>query len=241
MAGKQLTVVKGQPTSEEVRAKLAAEGRPVCLAFSCGKDSLAAWIALRDAGIEVVPAYMYYVPGLQFVQNQIKAYEDHFQTKIHQYPHPLLFHALAAAAFQAPQRIPLLAAMDVRELSYQDVWQLIIEDLGLSDNWLADGVRAGDSIVRRASLSKHGVMKLASHKVSVIHDWLKGKVIDTIKADKAPLSNDYEVFGRSFDGFDARYTGPLRRTYPEDYARLVEWFPLIDTDQIRWERLGDPK
>lgn len=236
-----LTVIKGQPTSAEVRAKLAAEGHPVCLAFSCGKDSLAAWIALRDSGVTVVPAYMYYIPGLQFIEDQIRAYEDHFQVRIRQYPHPVLFQWLARAAFQTPERLPTLAAADVPEPSYGDMWDLIRGDLGLEGAWLADGVRAGDSIDRRTSLIKHGVMKPQKRKVSVIADWLKGKVMGTIEADKAPLSDDYKVFGRSFDGLDARFTAPLKRAYPADYERLREWFPLTDVDHLRWERLGEPK
>ena len=52
------TVIRGQGTSEEVRQKLHDEGKPVLLAFSCGKDSIATWLALEDAGVEVVPCYM---------------------------------------------------------------------------------------------------------------------------------------------------------------------------------------
>ena len=65
------TVIRNQGTSLAVREKLAADGRPVLLAFSCGKDSIAAWLAMRDMGIEVVPAYLYYVPGLRFVDEDL--------------------------------------------------------------------------------------------------------------------------------------------------------------------------
>ena len=40
--------IEGVRPSAEIRADLAAEGRPVLLAFSCGKDALAAWLAMRD-------------------------------------------------------------------------------------------------------------------------------------------------------------------------------------------------
>lgn len=36
------TIIKGQPTSAEIRRKLKEEGRPVVLSCSLGKDSLAA-------------------------------------------------------------------------------------------------------------------------------------------------------------------------------------------------------
>lgn len=241
MAKDGLTIVKGQLPSINIREKLAAEGKPVCLAFSCGKDSLATWLALRECGVEVVPAYLYYVPGLVFIEDQLKRYEDYFQVKIHQYPHPLLFHSLHSAAFQAPHRVPLLAAVDMPEISYEAQWGLIVEDLGLKGSWVADGVRAGDSIVRRASFVKNGPMKPSSRKVSPIYDWLKGKVMDVITSSKAPLSDDYRVFGRSYDGLDARFSAPLRRNYPADYERILQWYPLVDVDQIRWERLGEPR
>ena len=55
------TIIKGQPTSEEVRQYLAGQNKPVILACSLGKDSLAAWCALEKDGIEVVPVYFWSV------------------------------------------------------------------------------------------------------------------------------------------------------------------------------------
>ena len=51
--------------SAQLRAQLA--GETVILAFSRGKDSLAAWLALREAGVNVVPYHMYLIPELRFV------------------------------------------------------------------------------------------------------------------------------------------------------------------------------
>ena len=85
-----------------MREKLAADGRPVLLAFSCGKDSIAAWLAMRDMGIEVVPAYLYYVPGLRFVDEELDYFEQKFQTRIKRYPHPSLYRWLNNAVFQLP-------------------------------------------------------------------------------------------------------------------------------------------
>ena len=42
------TIIKGQPTSAEIRKRLKAEGRPDVLNCSLGNDSLAAWEALED-------------------------------------------------------------------------------------------------------------------------------------------------------------------------------------------------
>jgi len=99
-------------------------GARVILAFSGGKDALSAWLALRDDGFEVVPYFMYLIPGLSFIEE---------------------------------------------------------------------------------SISKAG----------------------------CGLSSEYEMFGRSFDGIDARFLQPMRERYPEDYQRVLDWFPLADLDLYR--------
>lgn len=232
------TIIKGQPTSDKIRAELAATGRPVLLSFSCGKDSIVSWLALQDAGVEVVPAYIYYVPGLQFVADQIAYFEDRFQTKIHQYPHPSLFRWLNALVLQTPERIRHIEAAQLPDLDYSELWQLIRADLNMPDAWLADGVRAADSIMRRASFVKHGVMKEKDRKVSVIADWLKGEVLERIDRAGIELPIDYQLFGRSYDGLDRRFMEPIREHLPEDYALIKSWFPLVDVDIVRGG--GDP-
>lgn len=146
------TVIRNQGTSLAVREKLAADGRPVLLAFSCGKDSIAAWLAMRDMGIEVVPAYLYYVPGLRFVDEELDYFEQKFQTRIKRYPHPSLYRWLNNAVFQAPERLRYIEAARLPEPSYEQMWDFIRADIGLDKStWCADGVRAADSIQRRGA------------------------------------------------------------------------------------------
>jgi tRNA(Ile)-lysidine synthase TilS/MesJ len=53
--------------SAQVRAEIKVISQKVLLAFSCGKDSLATWLQLRDDGFEVVPYFCYLIPDLGFV------------------------------------------------------------------------------------------------------------------------------------------------------------------------------
>lgn len=237
------TTVKGQPTSEEVIARLAAEQRTVCVAMSLGKDAIATQIALARAGIPTEMAYLYLVPpgpgqrqGLAFIEGTIHYLEDRFDQRIHAYPHPSIYRWLNNAIFQPPERLLTIEAAQLPTPTYEQMWDLIKADLSLPpDTWVADGVRAADSIVRRASLVRHGVMKPAHHKVSPIHDWLKHEVLDAITSANIRLPIDYELFGRSFDGIDARFTGPLRDHLPDDYQRLLDWYPLAEADLFRQE------
>lgn len=227
------TIIKGQPTSAEVVAKLASLGDPVMLSFSCGKDSIAAWIALEDAGIDVVPVYMYLVPNLKFVNDELDYFERVFGKRIHRYPHASFYRLINNFVFQAPERLRVIEAANLPTPEYADIWKLVKEDLDMEGAWVADGVRAADSIVRRASFVKHGVMKPNLLKVSPIADWLKGEVIEEIERRGIELPVDYEIWGRSFDGIDARFTGPMREYLPEDYETLRTWFPMIEADLAR--------
>lgn len=227
------TVIKGQPTSAEVLAKLKAQSDPVILCFSCGKDSLATWIALEEAGIDFTPCYLWCVPHLHFVEEELDYFERTLGKKIHQYPHPSFYRWLNALVSQAPERIRVIEAARLPEPSYEELWDLVRDDLGLPNAWLADGVRASDSIVRRASFVRHGVMKEGSHKVSPIADWLKGEVYEAIEKRGIKLPIDYDIWGRSFDGIDYRFVGPMRDKLPDDYEIVKEWFPFVEADIVR--------
>lgn len=232
------TVIKGQPTSKEVIAKLKDYGKPVLLAFSCGKDSLATWIALEEGGVEVVPCYLWIVPNLEFVNEELDYFEEFFQTEIHYYPHPAFYMYLRNATAQAPERLSIIEAMNIPKVGFDDVWKAIRADLELDGSWVADGVRAADSIVRRASFVKHGVMKEHSMKVSPIADWLKGEVIEAINRRGVKLPIDYRLFNRSFDGLDYRFIEPLKRELPNDYRTMETWFPLLEADIVRHNAYG---
>lgn len=234
------TAIKGQPTSAEVIAMLKAEDRPVLLAFSCGKDSLGAWCALRDAGIEVVPAYLWYLPRFAFVDDELRHYENLFGTKIHRYPHPSFYRMVAEGIDQTPARLRAIARLDMVEPSYDEIWVAIKDDLGMpQDTWVADGVRAADSIVRRASFVRNGVMKRTTHKVSPIADMLKGELMELLGRHGVNLPCDYRIWGRSFDGIDYRFVEPMSRELPDDYSYLKMWFPLVEVELERGRALAE--
>lgn len=228
------TKIKGQPTSAEVLDRLAGEGRPVLLACSLGKDSLGAWCALRDAGIEVIPAYLWYLPYLAFVDQELEHYQQMFGCEIHCYPHPSYYRWIANGVYQPPARLRAIAELDIVPPDYDQTWALIKADLGLpADTWVADGVRAADSIVRRASFVRNGVMKQTTRKVSPIADMLKGELMELLGRHQVDLPIDYDIWGRSFDGIDYRFMAPMAERLPGDFARVHEWFPLVDVELER--------
>jgi len=239
------TIIKGQPSSSEIRAALAAEGRSVLVAFSGGKDAIAAELALQDAGVDTVLAYLYYIPGrqpgrtLDFVEQGLTELEQHLGKPIHRYPHPSFYRWLNNLVFQPPERCEVIESARFPTPTYDQMWKVIREDLGLpADTWVADGVRAADSIVRRASFTRHGVMKQHSRKVSPIADWVKAEVLDRINQAGITLPIDYRWFGRSFDGIDYRFLKPISEHATADFERILDWFPLADLELFRADMMG---
>lgn len=228
------TVIKGQPTSQEVLQRLADEGRPVGLAFSCGKDSVATWLAMREYGIEVVPVYWWLVPELGFVEDSLRYYEDFFGVPITRLPNPRFYEILYECLYQPPERLRTIEALPHWKLTHDMLWAEVFKDRGLpGDTWKANGTRAADSLMRRTAFMRHGVMREGSRNVSPIADWLKAEVYGIIDRYGVRLPVDYEMFGRSFDGLDKRYTMPIKERFPEDFERIKAFFPLCDADHWR--------
>lgn len=231
---KLYTTVEGVEPSEKIRADLAAEHRPVMVAFSCGKDAICTELALSAAGVETRLAYLYYIPGLQFVEDGLQSLEQQLGKPIARYPHPSLYRWLGLGVFQTPGRSEVVAAAELVKLDYETVWALAREDMGLDpDTWLADGVRANDSQQRRMAFSRYGAVKPDTRKVSPIWDWSLAKIRATLDEHSITLPVDYEWFGRSFDGLDRRFLEPISVHAPEDFERILSWFPLAGMELVR--------
>lgn len=228
-----MTVLSGIETIEKVRQSQDK----TLLAFSTGKDAIAAWLAIRDSFDEVIPYYLYLIPDLEFVNESIDYYERFFNTKIIKLPHPSLYRLLNNFIFQPPERCLVIEQAQLPDFDYLDVHKFICEDYGVSNKTLvADGVRAADSPMRRIAISRYGTISGGQKKYHPIWDWKKADLIDCFKKHKVKLPIDYKLFGRSFDGIDLRFLLPLKQNMPNDYNKILEWFPLAELEVFRWER-----
>ena len=230
------------PTSTQLAEQLAAEGRPVMLAMSRGKDALAAWCLLREHDIDVRPYHLWLIPRLEFVRESLDAIEAWSGVRVSEYPHPSFYRWLAGMIYQAPERYRTIRASQLDQFGRIEMadWEdMLREQMGLpADTWIVDGVRAADSPARRIHITSHGPTNERTRKISVVDDWRIADVRAALARHGAPLPEDYELFGRSFDGLDARFTKPLKDHRPDDYRRVLEWFPLADLDHHRWETLA---
>ena len=212
---------------------------PVILAFSCGKDSIGAWLMMRKYFKRIIPYYCYLAPDLSFVEEALRHYEDFFGTEILQLPHPSLYRLLNNLVFQAPENCHIVEEMDLPDINYEDIRRAVVADCGLAaDTYVAQGVRTADSVMRRISASKHGVVNIREKKFFPIFDWNKKRLEESFRESGVRLPVDYEMFGRSFDGIDERFLRPIRDRFPGDYKKILEMFPLAELEIKRsdWRR-----
>lgn len=230
------------PTSADLRREVA--GTDVVLSFSRGKDSIAAWLALLDAGARVHPYYMYLVPerlpdgtmapGMPFERESIAYFEQVFGTRILQLPHTSTWRFLRFLVYQAPHRAQVLDAAHLSKVPFDLMNTIVKEHYGLpADTWVVDGVRAADSPNRRTSMLRFGPNNGKRRKFRAVYDWRKKHVMAAITDAGIELPVDYRIWGRSFDGLDYRFTGPMAEHLPADFAVLRRWFPMLSADIFR--------
>jgi hypothetical protein len=227
----------GVPDSERVMELVRGDGgERVILSFSAGKDAIAAWIAMRDAGLKVLPYFMYIVPDLGFIERGVRYFEEYFETKILRVPHPALYRMLNEFVFQPPERCRLIEDLDLPEYDYDELRDCVADDFGVPrTTWSASGVRAADSLMRRTHFKMHGPMNHNRRVFYPVWDWKKAELVERIRAERIQMPVDYQLFGRSFDGIDFRFLYPIKQHFPEDYAKILEWFPLAELEIKRYE------
>lgn len=223
-------------TGAETIARVREHQSDTLLAFSTGKDAIAAWLAVRDSFEAVHPYYLYLVPGLEFVEESLAYYEQFFGEKIIRLPHPSLHRWLNNYTFQPPERCLVIDQVGLPNHEYTHVHSAMCDLRSLPDDVLvADGVRAADSPMRRVAIKTHGPITWSQKKYHPVWDWKKADLIDCFKRNNVNLPIDYKLFGRTFDGLDLRFILPLKKHRPADYQRVLEWFPMAELEVFRWE------
>jgi hypothetical protein len=213
----------------------------VALSFSCGKDSIASWLYLRDRGIKVHPYFLDMCPGLPMTTKALEYYEDFFETKITVIAHPKLFPWIVDGLHQPHYRMAAIAKVGLPRYSTEDVMQAVSDEIGNPNIWHAVGVRANDSMNRRAAYAKtKGVVE--SRKVFwPIAEMKIAELQDILTKNNCKLPRDYDLFGRSFDGLHIGYVKPIFEQSPKDLEVLKFWYPMIETEIKRYEMKHEEK
>lgn len=233
---------------------LAAENKPVILNFSRGKDSIAVWIELERRDMTVIPIHKSAVPGLKWIEDDLKRYEDYFGQHIIDLPSDGFYRRLNNFIFQPPERLAMITAANLPSPTREQWDQIMRASYAQDDTWILDGVRATDSAQRRMAIMRHGAIKERTRRQSPIWDFGIADVRKSLKDRGITLGLDYEWFGeytggvknkkkgpgRTLDGIRYDYLKPISEYAPDDYQRILHWFPLAEMELLRIEGFPEP-
>jgi 3'-phosphoadenosine 5'-phosphosulfate sulfotransferase (PAPS reductase)/FAD synthetase len=215
---------------------LLLEQKNVTIGFSLGKDSLACATILKKLGIKFIPFYFYHVPDLDFVSKQIEMYENHFNVEIIKMPHPMLYDRIRHQDFQCELMADEMSSYDFPKITFEDLISIYMDDEDIDETYYdVVGMRSAESFNRRKYFEKNGPIDKKNKKIYPIHSWKNKDVFDFLKENSVPLTKDYEIWNRSWDGVKYQFLFGVKKHYPNDYEKIKEFYPLIDLELIRYE------
>ena len=226
-------------------------GNKMLLSFSRGKDSLAMWLYLREHDVEIVPYTMYVVPDLGYQERALQYYEKYFDTKIYRLPHPHFYYLLQNGKYMPPNQVGVMNSITTmvvaRDYNMTFIDEVVAYDSGLIDPlpWYAMGMRRADNLPRMRLIEQSGVMGSFDDDSDSrrffypIWDWKISDICDILLRYDIKLPVDYELFGwrGTTETISYRRLIQVKNRYPEDFEKMLHWFPLLDSQMFRYEQL----
>ena len=233
---------QGQPLDSDALIAYVHEhyGHKILLSFSGGKDSIALWLHLRPH-FEIVPYFLFWVPGLSWVDEAIAYYENFFGQRIVQLPHPLFYNMVRTGAYQEPHVVGTVDWLHMPRFDFADIDAVVAVGAGLDPErtLCAVGFRQADNIQRRNLIVQMGAIGTKRRKYYYgIWDWDVQDVADIIIKHDVALPADYRFWGRTIAAYDYQFLKPLKEHFPADYEKMRTWFPLIDAEFFRYESMA---
>ena len=226
--------LRGEALIERVRE---LSGDTILLSFSRGKDSIAMWLYLRPH-FEIVPYYLDWIPGLSWVDESLAYYEAFFGQHIIRLPHPLFWKYLNSFFFQPPERVATIRAINFPSYDYADLDDILCRQYG-REMYTAMGMRSADGLMRRNLMIQQGVLGNKRRRYFYpIWDWNIEQVGRIILDSGVALPVDYELWGRTATDFTYPFLKGVRDHFPDDWRRILDWFPLADLELFRYEQVG---
>lgn len=206
---------------------LACEHDAILVSYSGGKDSLIVLDMCAKTFKRVVCFYMYIVPGISVVEQQISFARERYGVEVVQYPHWALSRWFKQGIYcNASYKLD-----NIPDLKPNDIYALARNDTGF---WLvATGQKRSDTMWRRRNLS--------SETPGVTHplkDWNKYEVMAYCKLHNLPLP---DAAAGNVSGIDLseRTLLWLHDKHPDDFKKFLKIFPFAEVPVYRRLYYGD--
>ncbi len=218
--------------------------RRVLLQYSTGKDSCAAWLALRERGFEVVPLFKEIFRGLSFFERPIAAHEKFFGTEVHIVPNKLMMFDtinfyndqidLAKFGLDLKDKV----AFQAKSKSYRTRYNNLFVDKMLEEfrcDVCVIGTKASDSLHRRTHFKVDGPYLPRERLFSLVWRLKKSAPFQMMIEAGMPIPSYYLCMGRSPEFNLPHEMSFIKRFYPEDYEVLRALLKGLDAYVARYE------
>lgn len=172
---------------------------------------------------------MYQVRGLSFQESILRYYEDKYGIPIHRIPHFELSQWLRYGLFRhCDFDCPIVSVKETYDYMREntDIW------------WIAAGERIADSVWRRAMIKSSGTIDPKRGRFFPIAEWSKADVMAYIRQRKLRVGAESSRLGFSFRSLMGKDLLKIQKHFPQDYARIRRWFPLVDVSIIHHKMQG---
>lgn len=220
--------MNGLPLFRSVETAAAITDR-VLVAFSGGKDSVVTLDVCMRYFAHVEGFFMYQVRGLSFQESILRYYEDKYGIPIHRIPHFELSQWLRYGLFRMYDfDCPIVGVKETYDYMRDntDIW------------WIAAGERIADSVWRRAMIKSSGTIDSKRGRFYPIAEWNKADVQAYIRQRRLRVGVESQKLGFSFRSFMGKDLIKIQAAFPQDYAKIKQWFPLVDASIIHHKMQG---
>lgn len=222
-------------TQEAIDYVRKTYGNKMLVGFSRGKDSIALALRLIELGFDVELFHCGFFVPLEFIENSLQYFESKFNLKIHRLVHAKYYIMLEGFEFQPPERAAEVERLGFIPYKSSDGVNHLRKKTGIIP--CAYGYRKSDTMCRRLMLTRSGSWNEKDKIIYPIAEMTINDVYTIIKKHNIKLPFGYEMFGRSFDGIWIKYLKPIKKYFPEDYKRILDFFPLADIQFLRQEMI----
>lgn len=208
------------------------------VSFSGGKDSLVVMDLACKVFKHVEAFHWFMVPGLRYIEEQMMAAKRRWGVDVVQIPHWDLINALREGVFCDAHDV----LFEVEPMTLRDGYAYALETFGA--RLILNGMKECDGMQRKmffSRIERHiGTANGAVWECikSPIRKWHKRDVLDYLEANgiQPPRTPSGVVsFGV---GLTHQSLTWLHDEYPDDYKKLLKWFPYAEAVLKRREWYG---
>lgn len=197
----------------------------VAVAYSDGKDSRVVMDLCFRTFKRVEAFYMYFVPGLKFIDDKLKAAEDRYGIKIHQIPHEGLADSLRRGVYCDPKDYEEV----LPDVKLRDIYNLAKHALDV--DLVITGAKASDSSWRRRYFH---ATRTWTDMFYPIKDWNKHDVLGYLRARNIPMPDSSGLNASGVSLIPAELLW-IYDNYPDDFEVVKSYFPYVEA--VVWRRI----